>query len=232
MPQRTQLQTPACAFAARLRGETRRSRVACERVDATGPDSVAAFDAIRRSLLNDCAITVDAGSLLPCGGAAPKKTSTYLSQANCDRLKQPEAAVDKGAAPKNLPVRNSMVTFPEADPRQGQAASCDAAGCTGGSGAQKAPFANPSLSPGSAPVYAAPPRSKAAARCGCSMKSTSSGRGAGQSGLVPPRRMQVQKAQTYFAPAAATFHQRSRFPGPDFQKHAVGRISNRPVAAP
>jgi hypothetical protein len=42
-----------------------------------------------------------------------------------------------------LLVRNFMVNFPEADPRQGQVASWDSAGCTGGSEAQIADFAKP-----------------------------------------------------------------------------------------
>lgn len=40
----------------------------------------------------------------------------------------PKRSQTSGAAPKMLLVRNSMVTFPEADPRQGQAASRTAAG--------------------------------------------------------------------------------------------------------
>lgn len=45
-----------------------------------------------------------------------------------------------------LPVRNPMVSFPEADPRLIQVASRHTAVCTRGGEAQKVPFANSSFS--------------------------------------------------------------------------------------
>ncbi|WP_264210755.1 hypothetical protein [Leisingera thetidis] len=74
-----------------------------------------------------------------------------------------------------------MATFPEADARQGDVALFDTAVSTSGSDAQKAPIANPFLSPDQATIFAAATRSKAVARRGRSMKLASCDLVAGQS---------------------------------------------------